>query len=206
MSAGRYNSLSRSDLTGRVNPINSSVNNAFRSWTDVNGNYTPDCDVRNLASQDLSASGGDICGPMSSAFFGQFNASAVTFDDSVLRNNREFLWDINVDLQHEIVHGLSLAVGYNHNWDGSFTVTENTLLGPGDFDEVLHHRPDRFTPGHLRPDAMWLLRCKANAVRSGHAAGDQREGLCWQERQHGFAEAVLGRDVDLRSTAGCRRA
>ncbi len=135
VSAGRYNQLSRSDLTGRVNPINSSVNNAFRNWTDSNGNYTPDCDVRNLAPQDLSASGGDICGPMSSAFFGQFNAAAVTFDDSVLRNNRDFLWDINVDLQHEILHGLSLAVGYNHNWDGNFTVTENTLVGPNDFDE-----------------------------------------------------------------------
>ena len=135
VSAGRYNQLSRSDLTGRVNPINSSDNNAFRSWTDSNGNYTPDCDVRNLATQDLSASGGDICGPMSSAFFGQFNAAAVSFDNSVLRSNRDFLWDVNVDLQHEILHGLSLAVGYNHNWDGNFTVTENTLVGPNDFDE-----------------------------------------------------------------------
>jgi hypothetical protein len=26
-------------------------------------------------------------------------------------------------------------VGYNHNWDGSFTVMENTLLGPESFDE-----------------------------------------------------------------------
>jgi len=153
-SVGRYNQLSRSDLTGRVNPINSSVNNAMRNWTDVNGNYTPDCDVRNLSPQDLSASGGDICGPMSSAFFGQFNAAAVTFDDSVLRENRDYLWDINVDLQHEIVHGLSVAVGYNHNWDGSFTVTDNTLLTPADFDEFCIT-----VPNDPRLDTAGQTRC-----------------------------------------------
>ena len=47
----------------------------------------------------------------------------MIFDDSVITDNRDFLWDINVDLQHEIVHGLSVDVGYNHNWDGNFTVT-----------------------------------------------------------------------------------
>ncbi len=28
-----------------------------------------------------------------------------------------------------------MDVGYNHNWDGSFTVTDNTLLDPTSFDE-----------------------------------------------------------------------
>ena len=31
--------------------------------------------------------------------------------------------------------GLSVNVGYNHNWDGSFTVTDNIALTPADFDE-----------------------------------------------------------------------
>ena len=53
----------------------------------------------------------------------------------MLNDNRDFLWDINLDIQHEITHGLSLNAGYNHNWDGSFTVTENTLYGPEAFDE-----------------------------------------------------------------------
>ena len=66
-SVGRYNQLSRGDFTSRFHPFNSSMNSAFRTWTDVNGNYTPDCDVRNLSTQDLSASGGDICGAMSDA-------------------------------------------------------------------------------------------------------------------------------------------
>ena len=40
---------------------------------------------------------------MSNANFGKFNPAAVTFDDSACCDNRDFLWDINVDLQHEII-------------------------------------------------------------------------------------------------------
>jgi hypothetical protein len=132
---GRYNQLSRSDFTGRFHPFNSSINAASRNWTDSNGNYIPDCDLQNFTAQDLSASGGDICGPISNVNFGKFNPQAVIFDNSAVLKNRDYLWDINVDLQHEILHGLSVDFGYNHNWDGSFTVTENTLTDPSSYDE-----------------------------------------------------------------------
>jgi hypothetical protein len=140
--AGRYNQLSRSDFTGRFHPFNSSINAAFRNWTDSNGNYIPDCDLQNFAAQDLSASGGDVCGQISNVNFGKFNPQAVIFDDSAVLHNRDFLWDVNVDLQHEIVHGLSVDVGYNHNWDGSFTVTENTLTDPTSYDEFCITMPN----------------------------------------------------------------
>ena len=132
--SGRFNQLSRSDLTRRFHPFSSSINTANRTWTDINGNYMPDCDVQNFSAQDLSACGGDICGPMSSVNFGKFIPLGV-FDDSVLNDNRDFLWDVNVDVQHELIHGLSVNFGYNHNWDGTFTVTENTAVGPKNFDE-----------------------------------------------------------------------
>ena len=134
-SFGRYNQLSRADFTIRFHPFNSSINSASRTWTDSNNNFIPDCDVKNFSQQDLTASGGDFCGPISNVNFGTFNPSAVVFDDSTVKNNRDFLWDYNIDLQHEIIHGLSVDVGYNHNWDGSFTVTENTVLDPSKFDE-----------------------------------------------------------------------
>jgi len=142
LAVGRYNQLSRSDFTGRFHPFNSSINSAFRNWTDTNNNYIPDCDLQNFALQDLSAGGGDICGPISNQFFGQFNPQAVIFDNSAVRHNRDYLWDINLDLQHEIVHGLSVDVGYNHNWDGSFTVTENTLTDPTSYDEFCITMPN----------------------------------------------------------------
>ena len=134
-SLGRYNQLSRADFTIRFHPFNSSINNASRTWTDTNGNYIPDCNLKDFTRQDLSASGGDICGVISNVNFGTFNPSAVTFDDSTVTKNRDFLWDYNIDLQHEIIHGLSLDVGYNHNWDGNFTVTDNTAVDPSSFDE-----------------------------------------------------------------------
>ena len=127
-SVGRFNQLTRSDLTRRFHPFSSSVNTAFRNWNDVNGNYIPDCVLNNFAQNGE-------CGAISNQNFGQFIPSATLFDDSVTKDNRDFLWDINVEVEHQIRDGLSVNVGYNHNWDGSFTVTENTLLGPESFDE-----------------------------------------------------------------------
>lgn len=128
VSFGRYNQLSRSDLTRRFHPFSSSVNTAFRNWNDVNGNYIPDCALANFTANGE-------CGPISNANFGKFIPTSTLFDESVTKDNRDFLWDINVEVEHEITRGLSVNVGYNHNWDGSFTVMENTLLGPESYDE-----------------------------------------------------------------------
>jgi hypothetical protein len=126
-SFGRYNQLSRSDLTRRFHPFASSVFSANRNWTDSNGNFTPDCNVQNFAAQDLSASGGDICGAISAASFGTFQPASTVFDDSVIKDNRDYLWDVNLDFQHEIIHGLSVNASYNRNWDGNFTVIQRVL-------------------------------------------------------------------------------
>jgi hypothetical protein len=42
-----------------------------RAWTDSNNNYKPDCDLLNPNAQNLSASGGDICGVLSNLNFGK---------------------------------------------------------------------------------------------------------------------------------------
>lgn len=128
VSFGRYNQLSRSDLTRRFHPFSSSVNTAFRNWNDLNGNFIPDCDLANFSAQPE-------CGAISNVNFGKFIPTATLFDESVTKDNRDYLWDINVELEHEVMTGLSVNLGYNHNWDGNFTVTENTLLGPESFDE-----------------------------------------------------------------------
>ncbi len=140
-SIGRYNQLSRSDLTRRFHPFSSSINVAFRNWDDRNGNFIPDCDLKNFALNGE-------CGPISNANFGKFIPSATLFDDSVTKGNRDYLWDINVEAQHEVMQGLSVSAGYNRNWDGSFTVTENTLVGPQNFDEFCVTAPkDPRLPG-----------------------------------------------------------
>jgi hypothetical protein len=135
VAVGRYNQLSRSDMTRRFHPFTSSITSAYRNWSDVNGNYVPDCNLADFTNQDLSGSGGDICGEISNENFGKFLPQATQFTDDVIKDNRDFLWDINADVQHEVTHGLSVSFAYNHNWDGNFIVTDNLAVGPSDFDE-----------------------------------------------------------------------
>jgi len=135
-SIGRFNQLSRSDLTRRFHPFSASVATANRNWNDDfypvgdprRGNYIPDCELANFAINGE-------CGAISNVNFGKFIPLATLFDDSVTKGNRDYLWDVNVEVQHEVVQGLSVSAGYNRNWDGSFIVTENTLVGPQNFDE-----------------------------------------------------------------------
>ena len=155
VSFGRYNQLSRSDMTRRFHPFSSSVNTASRDWNDLGswangafvpyapgdpraGNYMPDCDVANLQPNGE-------CGPINSAggqFFGQFIPLATQYDDAIIRDNRDFLWDFVAQVQHEVMRGLSVSFEYNRNWDGTFQVTDNLSLGPNDFDEFCITTPD----------------------------------------------------------------
>ena len=43
-------------LATNVNPVNTSVNNATRTWTDGNGNYAPDCDFSNPVTNVIARS------------------------------------------------------------------------------------------------------------------------------------------------------
>jgi hypothetical protein len=127
-SAGRFNQLSRSDMTQRFHPFRSSINSAFRNWTDTDGDYIPDCDLANFSLNGE-------CGPISNSNFGKFLPLATTFEESVIKDNRDFLWDVNFSVDHEVTRGLSVSFAYNHNWDGNFVVTDNMLVGPANFDE-----------------------------------------------------------------------
>jgi hypothetical protein len=145
LSFGRYNQLSRSDMTRRFHPFSSAVNSANRDWNDFGswsngafvpyaagdpraGNYTPDCNLANFQPNGE-------CGPMSNEFFGRFIPLATQYDDAILSDNRDYLWDFVAQVQHEVVRGLSVSFEYNRNWDGTFQVTDNLAVGPADFDE-----------------------------------------------------------------------
>jgi hypothetical protein len=134
-SIGRFNQLSRSDMTRRYHPFSSSITSAQRNWTDSNNNYIPDCDLANFNAQDLSASGGDVCGVISNQNFGKFLPQSTQFDDAIIKDNRDFIWDFNTEIDHELFKGVSVSLAYNHNWDGTYTYTDNLLWSPSDFDE-----------------------------------------------------------------------
>ena len=149
VSMGRFNQLSRSDMTRRFHPFTSSINTATRNWNDSfygvgdprTGNYVPDCDLANFALNGE-------CDVISNQNFGKFLPTATIFDDSIIKDGREYLWDFATEVQHEVMRGLSVSFGYNKNWDGAFQVTENTLYGPEAFDEYCITAPvDSRLPG-----------------------------------------------------------
>jgi hypothetical protein len=82
----------------------------------ANGNYIPDCDLKNRAANGE-------CGPMSDANFGGLSPTTHWADD-VLRGwgVRNSNWDVGTEIQHELRDGVSLTAGYYRNWYGNFTV------------------------------------------------------------------------------------
>jgi hypothetical protein len=104
-----------------------------RSWTDTNNNFVPDCDLLNPAAQNLSASGGDVCGPISDSSFGK--AVFDTTADPAILNGwgvRPADWGFGASVQHEIMPRVSVEVGYTRRWLTNFVVTDNLAQGVTD--------------------------------------------------------------------------
>jgi hypothetical protein len=111
------------------------VNTVTRAWTDANGNFSPDCDLLNLQSQDLRATGGDFCGTVNNLNFG-LPTSATKFNQDTRFGwgNRAYNWEFSTSVQHQLVPRVGLEVGYFRRWFGNFQVTQNLLTAPTDYD------------------------------------------------------------------------
>jgi hypothetical protein len=132
-------------------PTSRVVTTATRAWTDANGNYAPDCDLqsRSPVAQDLRATGGDFCGPLSNLAFGT-EQIVLTYDEAILKGwgVRPSDWQIGVTLQQEILPRVSIEVGYTRRWLDNFTVTDNLLTSAADYDQFSVTAPlDSRLPG-----------------------------------------------------------
>jgi hypothetical protein len=127
VSLGRYVAKTGIGFVRANDPIQTSVNQVDRVWTDTNGNYYPDCDLGNRAANGE-------CGPMSNQSFGGLRVSTVSSDD-VMRGFgvRPYNWDLSTEVQHQLTPAISISTGYFHNWYGNHTVTDNLELEPSDF-------------------------------------------------------------------------
>src|SRR6202035_4343549 len=105
-------------IYGSQNPTSRIISNASRTWTDANGNFTPDCNLLNPAAQDLRRSG-----------------VTNTLDPAILNGwgVRPSDWDFGVSLQHEILPRVSVDVGYFWRWFQGFVVTDNLAVKASDF-------------------------------------------------------------------------
>src|SRR5439155_26102867 len=125
---GRYVASYTTDLARANNPVQTSVSSAMRPWTDSNGNFVAECDFSNPGTNAE-------CGPLSNPNFGKLNITSHNGDGVVTGfGNRDFNWQLAASVQHEIAHNVSVNAGYYRTWYGNFTVSDNRLVTPADYD------------------------------------------------------------------------
>ena len=156
-SLGRYVGKMGTNVAEALNPVNTSVNNVRRSWSDDNGDFQPDCDLTNFEANGE-------CGGISNVNFGQSNPNAVQYADDMISGfgTRDNFWDFSAEVQHELAPGVSLTGGYYRNWSSFFGQSvDRGYFSPGDWrtasvNDNLAVTPDDFDPfcitAPLHPD------------------------------------------------------
>jgi hypothetical protein len=139
ISLNRYlNDLSLFNNVGGT-PIQGYQTTAARNWTDSNNNKYPDCDFLNPLAQNLTATGGDICGPFTgaSANFGLSVPTSV--DDHAVDygyGHRPYNWEFFTDVQQELIpQKMSIDVDVFRRSYGNFTTTDNPLTTAANYDK-----------------------------------------------------------------------
>src|SRR6185369_4474625 len=112
---GRYSQRNVGVATN--NPALNQAASATRNWTDINGNYVPDC----VLDASLPGANGE-CGQLSDLTFGQVRAGNTRYaDDALVGTNKEpYNWQSSVSVQHQLREGMALNVGYFRTWYGGF--------------------------------------------------------------------------------------
>jgi Carboxypeptidase regulatory-like domain/TonB-dependent Receptor Plug Domain len=129
VNVGRYVGGEAVDIASANHPVNSSINSTNRTWGDANRNYVPDCDLRSpLANGE--------CGAIDNLNFGKNNPNAYRYDADLLKGwgKRNYTWQAQALVQHELLPNVGVTFGYFRTWYGNFRVTSNRAVTPADFD------------------------------------------------------------------------
>ena len=152
-----------------VAPSNTYVNNATRSWNDLNGDYIPH-------ESEL--------GPLSPANFGQPRIT-TRFAKDVTEGfgNRGYNWQASAAIQHELRPCVAVNVAYFRTWHGNFLVTYNQATTAADYDPFCVTSPsDSRLPGSGGNQVCGLFNITPakfgqvnNLVTQASRCGRQRE-------------------------------
>jgi hypothetical protein len=129
-------------IAALLHPSQAIVTSADRIWSDANGDFVPDCDLRNPASNGE-------CGALSNANFGKPVVSSGISPD-LLRGFgvRNYNWQGSLAIQHELHRGVAVNLAYFRTWYGNIQVVDNTRVTPADFDTYCLSAPvDARLPG-----------------------------------------------------------
>jgi hypothetical protein len=143
-SIGRYGAGSTTLLAETFRPVTAAVNSTTRAWTDANGNFYPDCDLRNpLASGE--------CQPMQNQNFGQLQVRTRPDSNWISGlGKRGYNWQASASVDQQLWPGAAVSVGYFRTWFGNFAVIDNLAVTPADFDPYCITAPtDPRLPSHI---------------------------------------------------------
>ena len=141
-SVSRYVRTETSAIATLLNPVNASVNQVNRAWSDSNGNFVPDCVLTNpLANGE--------CGQFANLGFGQTRITTRYAEDEVEGwHKRPYTWQAYFTVDQELRPGVAVAAGYFRTWYGNFFVTDNLAVTPADYDPYCITAPtDARLPG-----------------------------------------------------------
>jgi hypothetical protein len=134
VNVGKYLQAAQNGLTyGALRPTGRLTTTAFRTWTDRNSNFVPDCDLSNPQSQPTTT---DFCGALSDVNFGK-EVFTSTLDPALINGwgVRPGDWQYGVSVQQEVLPRVSIEVGYNRRWLTDFTLTDNLAQKATDFGQ-----------------------------------------------------------------------
>ncbi len=132
---GRYTDSASSDGRWTLgNPMSRIQTTVGRTWTDSNGNFSPDCNLLNPAAQNLVASGGDICGAWNNNTFGT-QVFSTTYDPDMFQGwyTRPMDWELGASVQRQVFTRMSVEVGWHRRWIDKWTLINNVANTYADF-------------------------------------------------------------------------
>ena len=190
------------------NPIVALPTNATRTWTDRRiRDYVPECDLVNpLANGE--------CAQINNPAFGTAVARPDLFDKDLISgfNHRQANWEFSTSVQHELMPGMALDVGYFRRAWAHFRVTDNLLVEPAGLHPVRHRGAGQSEPAwRRRLYGPRFLRCGAGQVRPGaqpeRPLGRLRRSVRELERRghHGEQPPEERRHAAGRDSAPARR-
>lgn len=145
-SVGRFVAAETTATADLFNPAFAAVASVTRTWNDVNHNFIPDCD---LTDTNANSVGGDVCGKMSDALFGQSKVTTRPDPATVTGwQNRGYNWQVSASVEQQLLSGIAVSAGYYRTWFGNFLVTDNLSVGPANYDPYCVTAPtDARLPG-----------------------------------------------------------
>jgi hypothetical protein len=147
----------------RNSPANRIVRTVNRNWTDTNGNKVVDCDLLDFsANAECAALSGN------SLNFGGESGNLTQVNQDTLRGwgVRENDWQWGLTLQQELLPRVSMEVGYARRWWRGFTVTDNLVRDPSQYDSwtITAPQDSRLAGGGGYPITLYVPTDAAAAI------------------------------------------